>query len=105
MMMSNLRKPGKRHLSHREKWVPKRYRWGTIATNSTLLFKGALFFFLNNHVHETVPLGQWGTEIVPLRVPYYGQSNSAPRGTISVPFFLSDGSDMIPWACAFPKDI
>ncbi len=28
-----------------------------------------------------------GTEIVPLRVPYYGQPNSAPRGTISVPFF------------------
>ena len=52
-------------------------------------------FFLNNHVYEeksnhvyeTVPLGHWGTEIVPLRVPYYGQSNSAPRGTILVPFF------------------
>ncbi len=43
-------------------------------------------FFLNNHVYETVPLGHWGTKIVPLRVPYYGQSNSAPRGTISVPF-------------------
>ncbi len=38
---------------------------------------------------ETVPLGHWGTEIVPLRVPYYGQPNSAPRGTILVPFFLS----------------
>ena len=33
-------------------------------------------------VYETVPLGHWGTEIV-----HYGQSNSAPRGTVSVPFF------------------
>ncbi len=33
--------------------------------------------------------GSPGTEIVPLRIPYYGQSNSAPRGAISVPFFLS----------------
>ncbi len=45
-------------------------------------------FFLNNHVYETVALGYWGTEIVPLRVPYYGQSNSAARGIISVPFFF-----------------
>ena len=36
---------------------------------------------------QMVPFFQRGTEIVPLRVPYYGQSNSAPRGTISVPFF------------------
>ncbi len=28
-----------------------------------------------------------GTKIVLLRVPYYGQSNSAPRGSVSVPFF------------------
>ena len=41
------------------------------------------------HVYETVLLGHWGTEIVPLRIPYYGQSNSAPRGTVSIPFFLS----------------
>ena len=33
----------------------------------------------------------WGTKIVPLRVPYYRQSNSAPRGTVSVPFFF--------WVC------
>ncbi len=44
--------------------------------------RGTLFSLI------TVPLGHWGTEIVPLRVPYYGQSNSAPRGTISVPFFF-----------------
>ncbi len=35
--------------------------------------KGALFF-LNNHVYETVPFCHWGSKIVPLRVPYYGQS-------------------------------
>ena len=35
----------------------------------------------------TLLLGHWGTEIVPLRVPYYRQSNSAPRGTVLVPFF------------------
>ncbi len=40
------------------------------------------------HVYETVPLGHRGTEIVPLRVPYYGQPNSAPRGTVLVPFFF-----------------
>ncbi len=50
--------------------------------------QGALFF-LNTHVYETVPLGHWGTEIVPLRVPYYRQSNSPPRGSVSVPVFLS----------------
>ena len=44
-------------------------------------------FFLNNHIYETVPLSHWGTKIVPLRVPYYGQSNSDHRGTVSVPFF------------------
>ena len=35
---------------------------------------------------ETVTLGHWGTGIAPLRVPYYKQSNSAPRGTVSVHF-------------------
>ena len=39
-------------------------------------------------VYETVPLGHRGTEIVPLRVPYYGQPNSAPRGTVSVPILF-----------------
>ena len=38
--------------------------------------------------YETVPLGHRGTKIVPLWVPYYGQSNSAPRGTVLVPFFF-----------------
>ena len=70
----------------REKRVPKQCPWGTIATNVTLLVKGHSFF-LNNHVYKTVPLGHGGTEIVPLRVPNYGQSNSAPRGTVLVPFF------------------
>ena len=64
----------------REKRVPKRCPWGTIATNGTLFSKGHSFF-LNNHVYEK-------REIVPLRVPYYGQSNSASRGTIPVPFFF-----------------
>ncbi len=51
-------------------------------------------FFLNKHVchvYETVPLGHWGTEIVPLRAQYYRQSNSAPRDTVSVPIVLSVG--------------
>ena len=34
-----------------------------------------------------IKLNHRGTEIVPLRVLYYGQPNSAPRGTVSVPFF------------------
>ena len=41
----------------------------------------------NNHIYETVPFSHWDTEIVPLRVLFYGQSNSVPRGTVSVPFF------------------
>ncbi len=71
----------------REKRVPKQCPWGTIATNGTLFSKG----HQKESKYETVPLGHWGTEIVPLRVPYYGQSNSAPRGTISGPLFLSVG--------------
>ncbi len=54
----------------REKRVPLGCPLGTIATN----------------VYETVPLHHWGTEIIPLKVPWYGQSNSAPRGTDSVPY-------------------
>ncbi len=53
--------------SLRDKRVPKSCPWGTIAKNGTLFSKGT----------------------IPLRVPYYGQSNSAPRGTLLVPFFLS----------------
>ncbi len=79
----------------RETKVPKRCPWGTIATNGTLFSKGHSFF-LNNHVYgKTVPLVYWGTEIVPLRVLYYGQSSNAPRGTISVPFFSE---------CVFPSE-
>ena len=52
---------------------------------------GASWVLLLQIVYETVPLSQWGTKIVPLRVPYYGQSNSAPSGTISVPFFSECG--------------
>ncbi len=55
--------------------------------NGTILVPLRALFFLNNHVYETVPLGHWGTEKVSLRAPYYGQSNSAPRGTVLVPFF------------------
>ena len=73
---------------HSEK---KGYPLGTISTNGALFSKGHSFS-LNNHVcekkkYEIVPLGHWGIKIVPLRVPYYRQSNSAPRGTVSVPFF------------------
>ena len=35
----------------REKRVPKRCPWGTIASNGTLFSKGHSFF-LNNHVYE-----------------------------------------------------
>ena len=44
-------------------------------------------FFPNNNVYETVSLNHWDTEIVPLMVPYYRQSNN----TVLVPFF----SDML----------
>ena len=50
-------------------------------------FKGALFFSLIiMFMEKKYP---FGTGALPLRVPYYGQSNSAPRSTILVPFFLS----------------
>ena len=80
----------------REKSVPKRCPWDSVATNGTLCSQWHSFFlnnhvyFLNNHAYETVPLVNRYTEIVPLGVPpYYEQSNSAPRGTVSVLFFLS----------------
>ena len=50
-------------LHSEKKRVPKPCPWGTIATNGTP--------FSKEHIYETVPLGYWGTEIVPLRVPYY----------------------------------
>ncbi len=49
----------------------------------TLFFEKKIMF-----IKHAVPLGYWGTEIVPLRVQYNGQSNSAPRDTISVPPFF-----------------
>ncbi len=75
----------------REKRVPKLCPWDTIATNSTLFPKGSsgVRGFITLHFHVSYPLCHWGIEIVPLRVPYYGQSNSATRGTVLVPFFLS----------------
>ena len=39
---------------------------------------------------KTVLLYRWGTNTVPLGIPNYGQAKSAPRGPISVPFFMSD---------------
>ncbi len=56
----------------------------------TILVPIRALYLLNNHVYATVPLVHWSTKIVPLKIPYYGQLNSAPRGTVSVPFFLSD---------------
>ena len=75
--------------SLKEKRVPKPSPWGTIATNGTLFSQGHSFFLNNHvyHVYETVPLGHWGTKIVPLRVPYYIQSNSAPRVLFQYPFY------------------
>ena len=58
--------------------------------NSTLLKKGTILvpqkalFFLNIHVHEALPLGHWLPEIVPLRVPYYGQSNTCSDIRVTV---------------------
>ena len=60
---------------------------GAIATNGIFFFKGVLFFFDNNDVYETIPLGRLGTEIVAVRVPYYGQSESTSRCTVLVAFF------------------
>ena len=64
------------HYTLREKRVPKRCPWGTIATNGTFFSKGNSAPFNLSHLRE-------------VRVLYYGQSNSAPRGTVLVPFFLS----------------
>ncbi len=77
------------HVYTQRKKGTKTVPWGTIATNGTLFQRGTLFSLFSLKKRETVPLCQWGTKIVPLRVPYYGQSNSAPRGTVLVPFFLS----------------
>ena len=51
-------------------------------------------------VKKIVPLGHRGAEIVPLRVPYYEQSNSAStRGTVLVLLFLSVRSITIVVKC------
>ncbi len=43
---------------------------------------------IHNHVYETVPLIDWGTEIVPLRVPYYTDSQIVLLGVLfRYPFF------------------
>ena len=75
--------------------------------NSTPLKKGTVLvplghFFLNNHVYETVPFGHWGTEIVALRVLYYGQSNSARRGIVLVPFFSEWAFTPVPSCSSHP---
>ncbi len=56
---------------HSEKNVPKRYFWGTVARNSISPF-------------------QRGTSVLCASlVPYYGQPNSTPTGTVFIHFFLS----------------
>ena len=78
------------NILHSEKRVPKRCPWGTISKNGTLFSKGHSLFLNNHACGKRVPLVHWGTEIVPLRAPYYGLSNCAPinRCTVLVPFFL-----------------
>ncbi len=52
--------------------------------------------FLRVHVcRKTLSLCRWGTKTVPLGEPNYGQPNSARRGTISAPFFLSEVDNII----------
>ncbi len=82
----------------RGKRVPKRCPWGTIATNGTLfsliimIMEKRVPFRDRGIIHKnSAPRGimfmkqyPWatrGTKIVPLRLPYYGQSNGAPRCT------------------------
>ncbi len=75
------------------KTVPLGYYWASLEKNEAFLWHHTTLllsaYSSTHNVYETVPLGHWGTEIVPLRVPYYGrQPNSAPRGTVSIPFFF-----------------
>ncbi len=73
----------------REKRVPKRCPWGTIASNSTL-FSNGHSFFLNNHVcGKRVPLPDRGTFL----------RNSTPRGTICPirTLFRKSGTMLVPF--------
>ncbi len=91
--MKQTKKVGNSTLFQRGTKAVSFFQRGTVSEqkkveNSTPLKKGIIFvplgalFFLNNRVYETVPLGQWGTEI-----NYTDSQTSAPRGTVSVPFF------------------
>ena len=76
-----------------EKWVPPQHRStfnGTICPISAFgankswkqcSEKVPFYYpmgtpFFNNHVYETVLIGHWGTEIVPLGIRYHGLLNS-----------------------------
>ena len=78
------------HPIHSEK---KRYQNSTpgvlLLQMVRFFHRGTLFSLIIMFMEKGVPPGHWGTKIVPRRVPYYGQSNSAPRGTVPVPFFLN----------------
>ena len=65
----------------------KKVKNSTPLEKCTILVPLGTLLLLSNHVYETVPLDHWRTEIVPIRVPYYWKSHSAPRGTVRYPFF------------------
>ena len=58
------------------------------STPGLVLLQTELFYNVYSF-YETVPLGHWSTEIVPLRVIYYGESNITHVGTILVYSFRS----------------
>ncbi len=73
---------GETSLLHSEKKAkakpkPKRYRWGTLRQMVPFFRHETLFLLIIMFMKKRVPLS----------VPLYGQSNSAFRGTVSVPYF------------------
>ena len=63
------------------KWYPfeKGYHFRTLSQGHTFFL---IFMFMKQH--SQAHLGHWDTKIVPLRAPYYEQSNSTSQVTVSI---------------------
>ncbi len=69
------------------------FKDGPLATDYTLREKkGTKTVPLGYHCYKWYPISKAKGHSFFLRVPYYGQSNSAPRGTLLVPFFSKSRS-------------